>query len=117
MLQTHIELYQDIDAGYLPPNLCMMELANRIDKNAKARVSQYGLSWANRMYGAADGWEDDDSTFSLIHVFSPAVYRADVSGRGREFCHRGAGNNRSSGGAQGGPHDNYELQDSTTPRG
>ena len=35
-LQTHIESYQDMDMGYLPPNLCMMELANRIDKNARA---------------------------------------------------------------------------------
>ncbi len=112
-----MRLYQDMDTGYLPPNRCMMELANRIDKNAKARVSQYGLSQANRMYGAADGWEDDDSTSPLIQGFSPAVYRADVSGRGREFRHWGAGNNRSSGGAQGGPRDNYQLQDSTTPHG
>ncbi len=35
-LQTHIDLYQDMDMGYLPPNLCMMELANRIDNNARA---------------------------------------------------------------------------------
>ena len=35
-LQTHIESYQDMDMGYLPPSLCMMELVNRIDKNATA---------------------------------------------------------------------------------
>jgi hypothetical protein len=66
-LQTHIESYQDMDAGYLPPNLCMMELANRIDKNAKAWVSQYGLPRANRMYGAADGWDNEDSA-SLLRL-------------------------------------------------
>jgi hypothetical protein len=38
-----------MDMGYLPPSLCMMELANRIDKNATARVSQYGIPRANRM--------------------------------------------------------------------
>ncbi len=47
-LQTHIESYQDMDAGYLPPNLCMLELANQIDKNARAWVSQYGLPRVNR---------------------------------------------------------------------
>ena len=72
-LQTHIESYQDIDMGYLPPNLCMMELANRIDKNAKAWVSQYGIPWANRMYSVADGWDDDDSASPLIQGYALAV--------------------------------------------
>ena len=35
----HTLSYQDMDMGYLPPSLCMMELATRIDQNAMARVS------------------------------------------------------------------------------
>jgi hypothetical protein len=69
-LQTHIESYQDMDMGYLPPNLCMMELANRIDKNARARVSQYEGPRANRMYGVADGWDEDDSASPLIQGYA-----------------------------------------------
>ena len=103
--------------GYLPPNLCMMELANRIDKNARARVSQYGGPWANRMYGVADEWDEDDSASPLIQGYAPTVYRTDVGGRGRDFCRQGVGDNRSSGGAQGGTRDNYRPRDLTQPRG
>jgi hypothetical protein len=84
-LQTHIKSYQDIDADYLPPNLCMLELANWIDKNARARVSQYGLLRVNRMYGDVDLWDDDTSASPQIQGFAPAVFCTDLSGRGGEF--------------------------------
>ena len=116
-LQTHIESYQDMDMGYVPPNLCMMELANRIDKNAKARVSQYGGPWVNRMYGVADRWDEDDSASPLIQGYAPAVYRADVGGRGRDYRRQGVGDNRYSGGALGSTRDNYRPRDLTQPRG
>ena len=102
--------------GYLPPNLSMMELVNRIDKNAKARVSQYGLPWANRMYGVADGWEDEDSASPLIQRYTPAVYPMDVGGRGRDFRRQGIGDNRSSGDAPGSTRDTYQPWDLTHPR-
>jgi hypothetical protein len=44
-----------MDEGFLPPSLCMLELAVGIDKSAKARVSQYGLPCAHRMYGGEAG--------------------------------------------------------------
>jgi hypothetical protein len=28
-LQTNIDLYQDMDPSYLPPHLCMLELADQ----------------------------------------------------------------------------------------
>ena len=73
-LQTYIESYQDMDMGYLPPSLCMMELANRINKNATARVSQNGIPLANRMYGIAGYEEDDDSTTPIIQGSTLAVF-------------------------------------------
>ncbi len=51
MLQTNIDLFQDLDPGYLPPHLCMMELADQIDKSAKARVNTYYCPWAHLIWG------------------------------------------------------------------
>jgi hypothetical protein len=39
MLQTNIDLFQDLDPSYLPLHLCMMDLVDQIDKSAKARVN------------------------------------------------------------------------------
>ena len=111
-LQTHIESYQDMDMGYLPPSLCMMELANRIDKNAPARVSQYGIPQVNRMYGVADCGDDEESTTPLIQGSTPAVFRADLDGHGRKVRYQGIGDNRYSGGAPGSPQDAYRPRDS-----
>ena len=73
-LQTHIESYQDMDMGYLPPSLCMMKLANRIDRNATARVSQYGISRVNRIFGVEDSADDDESAMPIIQGSTPAVF-------------------------------------------
>jgi hypothetical protein len=73
-LQTHIESYQDMDMGYLPPSLCMMELATRIDRNATARVSQYGLPRVNRIFGVGDSDEENESAMPLIQGSTPAVF-------------------------------------------
>ncbi len=73
-LQTHIESYQDMDMGYLPPSLCMMELANRIDRNATARVSQYGILQVNRIFGVEDSVDDDKSATPIIQGSTPAVF-------------------------------------------
>ena len=73
-LQTHIESYQDMDMGYLPPYLCMMKLANRIDRNATARVSQYGISRVNRIFGVEDSADDDESAMPIIQGSTPAVF-------------------------------------------
>jgi hypothetical protein len=37
-LQAHIDTFQSKDFGYLPPTLCMMGLAMKINKDARARV-------------------------------------------------------------------------------
>ncbi len=73
-LQTHIESYQDMDMGHLPPSLCMMELANRIDRNATARVSQYGILRVNRIFGIEDFAYDDESAMPIIQGSTPAVF-------------------------------------------
>ena len=73
-LQTHIESYQDMDMEYLPPSLCMMELANRIDRNATAWVSQYGIPWVNRIFGVGDSADDDESATPVIQGYTPAVF-------------------------------------------
>ena len=116
-LQTHIELYQDMDMGYLPPTLCMMELANRIDTNAMAWVSHYGIPRANRMYGAAECGDDEESTTPLIQGSTLAVFCADVDGRGRDIRRQGIGDNRYSGGAPGSPRDAYRPRDLPNPCG
>ncbi len=72
----------------------MIELANRIDKNATAWISQYGIPRVNRMYGIADDGDDEESTTPLIQGYTPVVFCADVDGRGREFCCPGIGDNR-----------------------
>jgi hypothetical protein len=110
-LQTHIESYQDMDAGYLPPNLCMLELTNWIDKNTRAWVSQYDLPRVNRMYGDVDLWDDDTSASPQIQGFTPAFFCTDLSGRGREFRRNGAWDNQSSSGVQGGAHDNFHPRE------
>jgi hypothetical protein len=76
-LQMHIDSYQDTDVGFLPPNLCMLELANRIDKSVKACVSQYDLPWANWMYSGDWGMEYDSSTSPQIKGFAPLVFCID----------------------------------------
>jgi len=73
-LKTHIESYQDMDMGYLPPSLCMMELATRIDRNATARVSQYGILRVNRIFSIGDSAEEDESAMPLIQGSTPAVF-------------------------------------------
>jgi hypothetical protein len=51
MLQMHIDLFQNLDPGYLPPLLCMMELADRIDKSAKVGVNTCNHPWAHWIQG------------------------------------------------------------------
>jgi hypothetical protein len=82
-LQTHIKSYQDMDMGYLPPSLCMMELATRIDRNATERVFQYGIPQVNRIFGIGDSAEEDASAMPLIQGSTPAVFRTEVDSRGR----------------------------------
>jgi hypothetical protein len=116
-LQTHIESYQDMDTGYLPPNLCMLELANQIDKNARAQVSQYSLPRVNRMYGDVGLWDDDTSASPQIQGFAPAVFHTDLSGRGREFQRNGAWDNQSSDSVKGGAWDNFHPREPNAPHG
>jgi hypothetical protein len=56
-LQTNMDSFQDMDPGDLPPHLCMMELADWIDKSAKARVHQYDRLQAHRIQGGKE-WHD-----------------------------------------------------------
>jgi hypothetical protein len=100
-LQTYIDSYQDMDAGFLPPNLCMLELANRINKSAKACVFQYGLPRANRMYGG--DWEYDSSTSPQIQGFTPLVFCTDFGDHGNKVRRNGTWGHKSSGRVQGGP--------------
>jgi hypothetical protein len=111
-LQTHIESYQDMDMGYLPPSLCMMELATRIDRNATARVSQYGMPRANRIFSVGDSAEEEESAMPLIQGSTPAVFRMDVDSHGWDLRRQGIGDNRYSGGAPAGPRNASSARDS-----
>jgi hypothetical protein len=45
LLQSHIDSYrQEFEDGYLPPNLCLHELANRIHQNAQAQLRDIASS-------------------------------------------------------------------------
>ncbi len=68
-LQTHIKSYQDMDMGYLPPALCLMELATRIDRNGTARVSQYVIPRVNRIFGVGDSAEDKLDCHDFTGIF------------------------------------------------
>jgi hypothetical protein len=71
----------------------MLELANQIDKNPRASVSQYGLPRVNRMYGDVGLWDDDTSATPQIQGFALVVFCTDLSGRGREFLRNGVWDN------------------------
>jgi hypothetical protein len=43
-LQMHVETFQDFEDGYLPPHLCLMGLAQRINKNRQSCVQDILLS-------------------------------------------------------------------------
>ncbi len=52
----------------------MMELANRIDRNATARVSQYGIPRVNRIFGIGDSADNDESATPIIQGSTPAEF-------------------------------------------
>jgi hypothetical protein len=110
-LQTHIESYQDMDMGYLPPSLCMMELATRIDRNATARVSQYGMPRANRLFGVGDSADDDESIMPMVQGYTPTVFRMDGDQRGRDFRRQGFGDKRYLGGPPPGARNAYGTRE------
>ncbi len=116
-LQRHIDSYQDMDAAFLPPNLCMLELANRIIKSTKACVFQYGLPRANRMYSGDWGMEYDSSTSPQIQGFTPSVFCTNFCGRGNKLRRNDTWGHNPSGMVQGGARDNCHNRDATTPRG
>jgi hypothetical protein len=98
--------------GYLPPSLCMMELATRIDRNATARVSQYGILQVNRIFGIGHSAEEDASAMPLIQGSTPVVVRTEVDSRGRNVQRHGFGNNRYSGCTPAGPQNASSARDS-----
>jgi hypothetical protein len=52
LLQSHIDSYwQEFEDGYLPPNLCLHGLANRIHQNAQARLRDIASPQAQRVEG------------------------------------------------------------------
>ena len=53
----------------------MMELANKIDRNATAWVSQYGIPRVNRIFGVGDSADDDKSATPIIQGSTPVVFR------------------------------------------
>ncbi len=116
-LQTHIDSYQDVDAGFLLPNLLMLELAKKINKSAKVCVSQYGIPRANRMYGGDWGMEYSSSTSPKIQGFIPLEFRTKFGDCGNEVCRNGAWGHKPSGMVQGGARDSCRNRDTTTPWG
>ncbi len=62
-----------------------MELATRIDRNATARVSQYGMPRANRIFGVGDSADDDESIMPMVQGYTPTVFRMDGDQLGRDF--------------------------------
>jgi hypothetical protein len=90
----------------------MMELATRIDRNATARVSQYGIPRVNRIFGIRDSAEEDASAMPLIQGSTPGVFRTEVDSRGRDARCQGIGDNRYSGGTTAGPRNASSARDS-----
>ena len=85
-LQTNIDSFQDMDPGYLPPHLCMMELAYWIDKSAKARVHQYDHPWAHWIQ-SGNKWNNMSLLpESQIQGYNPVALRTDISGHGCAYC-------------------------------
>ena len=82
LLQTSVETFRDqFDDGYLPTHLCLMGLAQRINRNRCSHIRDV-LPCVRHIQGLSP-----DTTYDKD--FRPHVYRTDFGGRGRDY--RGLG--------------------------
>jgi hypothetical protein len=78
LLQTSVETFQDpYDKGYLPTHLCLMSLAQRLDKNWRYHVRKV-IPCVRCIQGVGYhfGFGYDD------HGYNPQVYCTNIGGRG-----------------------------------
>ncbi len=81
-LQTHVETFQDFKEGYLPPHLCLMGLAQCIDKNSQSCVHDI-LPRVHCIQGFGEPPELFHHLSCLIQGYSPQVYQTDLAGHGQ----------------------------------
>ncbi len=82
LLQTSVETFRDqFDDGYLPTHLCLMGLAQRIDRNRRSHIFEV-LPPVRRIQGSSPDTPYDDD-------FRPHIYRTNFGGRGWDY--RGLG--------------------------
>ncbi len=117
ILQTHVETYIDqYDDGYLPPHLCLVGLAQWLDKHQQSRVCDV-LPHAHRLHSMGVSSDRIWYPSGLIQGSSPQVYCAELPGRGHDTW---SPQNWSSVGRGGSDRDDRDAQscpdDRPTPR-
>ncbi len=87
ILQTHVETYMDsmseYDSGYLPSHLCLVGLAQRIDKNWQSRVRDI-LPRVCCMQGFGASYDMVPPCLWYVQGYAPQVFRTNVGGRGHD---------------------------------
>ncbi len=87
ILQTHVETYMDsmseYDNGYLPSHLCLVGLAQRIDKNWQSRICDV-LPRMRRMQGSGASYDMDPLPSYYVQGYTPQIFRTGISGRGHD---------------------------------
>ena len=78
LLQTSVETFwEQFDDGYLPTHLCLMGLAQRIDRNRRSHVREV-LPCVRRIQGSSPDTPYHDD-------LRPQIYRTDFGGHGRDY--------------------------------
>jgi hypothetical protein len=87
ILQTHVETYMDsmskFDNGYLPSHLCLVGLAQRIDKNWQSCIRDVLLR-ACGMQGFGISYDTVSLPSYYVQGYAPQVFRTGISGHGRD---------------------------------
>jgi hypothetical protein len=87
ILQTHVETYMDsmseYDNGYLPSHLCLVGLAQQIDKNWQSRIRDV-LPRVRRMQGSGASYDMDPLPSYYVQGCTPQIFCTGIGGRGRD---------------------------------
>ncbi len=85
ILQTHVEIYMDsmseYDNGYLPSHLCLVGLAERIDKNWQSCICDV-LPCMRCMQGFGASYDTNPLLSYYVQGYAPQVFHTGISGRG-----------------------------------
>jgi hypothetical protein len=87
ILQTHVETYMDsmsaYDSGYFPSHLCLVGLAQRIDKNRQSRIRDV-LPRVRCMQGFGASYDTAPLPSYYVQGYAPQVFRTSIGGCGRD---------------------------------